>query len=63
MTLQLIELRCSWQLARKLGAILPHSPREHREFRASGRYLLIRDSKTLLPMFWEIIDDPREGHS
>ena len=47
----IIELRCSGDLALRLGAIAPASPQEHRLMRDAGM-LLIRDRETACPFFW-----------
>lgn len=52
---RMVELRCPAELALKLGALNPRDLEQHRQFRASGHYMLVRDPVTLLPMFWEII--------
>ncbi len=51
----MIELRCPADLALKLGAMEPDTLREHRQLRASGHFMLVRDPVTLLPMFWQIV--------
>ena len=46
-----MELRCSGNLAVRLGAIVPQSPRHHRQLRDAG-LLLVRDRETAFPLFW-----------
>ena len=47
----MIELRCSRDLALRLGAISPQNMAEHKLMRASGD-LLVRDKVTSWPAFW-----------
>lgn len=66
MNIGMIELRCSRELALWLGAFEPSSPAHHRELRASGQYMMLRDRITLRPMFWLYMGQPpafdsREG--
>lgn len=49
---ELIELRCSRELALKLGCVEPTSLDEHKQMRASGLYLLARDPVKMVAMFW-----------
>lgn len=46
-----IEVRCSGQLAIRLGAIPPATVAEHKQLRDAG-FILIRDRDTAYPMFW-----------
>ncbi len=52
----MIEVRMSRELALQLGAIEPKSVEEHKTLRASGKFILVRDRVTLLPMFWQLMD-------
>ena len=45
------ELRCSRELALRLGAVEPVSVRQHRELRDAG-HLLVRDVIAVTPLFW-----------
>lgn len=57
----LIELRCSRELAILLGAFEPTSVEHHRTCRASGRFLMIRDPVTLVPLFWPLVPAVIDG--
>lgn len=46
-----LELRCSRDLALRLGAVAPLSVGHHRELFAAGG-LLVRDPVTAWPLFW-----------
>ena len=46
-----MELRCSRDLALRLGAIVPETTKQHREMRDAG-HLLTRDNQTGWAMFW-----------
>lgn len=46
-----LELRCSRDLALRLGAIGPETIAHHRELKAAG-HMLVRDTETSWPMFW-----------
>lgn len=45
------ELRCSRDLALRLGAIGPETIAHHKELRAAG-HMLVRDPATGWPSFW-----------
>ncbi len=49
----MIEIRMSRELALWLGAVHPTSIEEHKRFRASGQFILVRETMTLEPMFWQ----------
>ena len=51
-----IELRCSRDLALRLGAITPETVKHHIQLRDAG-HLLVRDKTTGWPMFWPWIKD------
>jgi hypothetical protein len=53
----MIELRCSRDLAMRLGAIIPETMTHHKLMRDSGHYLLVRDKQTSWPMFWQWIGE------
>ena len=53
-----VEVRVSGALAIRLGA-RPVSPAEHRARIKSGRFLLLRDRQTGMPLFWEIAPPSR----
>jgi hypothetical protein len=46
-----VELRCSRDLALRLGAITPETVKHHLALRDAG-HLLVRDKTTGWPMFW-----------
>ena len=46
-----LELRCSRDLALRLGAVTPETTKHHREMRDAG-HLLVRDCQTGWAMFW-----------
>lgn len=46
-----MELRCTRDLALKLGAMTPETIHRHQMLKNSGLHLLIRDERSL-PMFW-----------
>lgn len=48
----MMELRCSRDLALRLGAVAPETTRHHREMRDAGD-LLVRDGQTGWAMFWK----------
>ena len=59
------ELRCSRDLALRLGAITPATMREYRSMQEAG-WLLVRDPQSGWPAFWEwqpMIADGTEGSS
>jgi len=45
------ELRCTRDLALRLGAIGPETIAHHRELKHAG-HMLVRDTETSWPMFW-----------
>lgn len=47
----MMELRCSRDLALRLGAVVPETTKRHREMRDAGD-LLVRDGQTGWAMFW-----------
>lgn len=47
----MMELRCSRDLALRLGAVVPETTKRHREMRDAGD-LLVRDCETGWAMFW-----------
>lgn len=47
----MIELRCSRDLALRLGAVGPETIAHHKRMRDAGD-LLVRDTRTSWPMFW-----------
>lgn len=47
----MMELRCSRDLALRLGAVTPETTKRHREMRDAG-HMLIRDNQTGRAMFW-----------
>jgi hypothetical protein len=47
----MIELRCSRDLALKLGAVIPGAIKHDRELRDAG-HLIVRDKQTGWAMFW-----------
>lgn len=49
---ELIELRCTRELALKLGCIEPDDIEQHKQMRASGLYLLARDPVKMVALFW-----------
>jgi hypothetical protein len=49
----MIELRCSRDLAVRLGAFWPETTRHHRELRDGGEHMVVRDRETSWPMFWK----------
>lgn len=51
----MIEVRMSRELALQLGAIEAASLEHHRQLRARGDCLLVRDLKTMQALFWPII--------
>lgn len=52
---EMIELRCSHDLALWLGAIEPHDVLHHRALKANGVSLMLRDPLTLQVMFWPLV--------
>ena len=48
----MIELRCSRDLALRLGAITPQTKEHHRWMLEAG-WLMVRDLATGWPMFWQ----------
>lgn len=48
-----MELRCSRDLALRLGAIGPETIAHHKQLRAAG-HILVRDRETSWPMFWPV---------
>lgn len=46
-----LELRCSRDLALRLGAIAPETVDHHRQLRDAG-HLMVRDKVTAWPVFW-----------
>lgn len=56
MTKRAIELRCSRDLALKLGAISPDSVAHHKAMREAG-HLMVRDTITSWPLFWPWVGD------
>ena len=55
----MIELRCSRDLALRLGAIGPETIAEHKLLRDQG-HMLVRDRVTSWPMFWPWATQPDE---
>lgn len=53
----MIELRCSRDLAIRLGAIAPDTAEHHRQLRDAGKHMLIRDTTTSWPMFWALVPE------
>ena len=53
-----IELRCTRDLALRLGAIVPDTVDHHRQLRDSGQYLQVRDTETGWPLFWLWMGSP-----
>jgi hypothetical protein len=51
----MIELRCSRDLALRLGCIEPNDAQHHRDLRKAGSCMLVRDPTTLAPMFWPLV--------
>lgn len=47
-----MELRCSRDLALRLGAVKPETLDEHKQLRDAGFHLLVRDPETSAPLFW-----------
>lgn len=47
-----MELRCSRDLALRLGAIEPESVLQHRLLNYAGKHILIRATDTSQPLFW-----------
>lgn len=47
-----MELHCSYDLALRLGAIVPDNARHHRQLRDTGICLLMRDPRAGVAMFW-----------
>lgn len=47
-----MELRCSLDLAIKLGAISPIDVAQHKALKLDGQHILVRDPETGWPMFW-----------
>lgn len=52
---EMMELRCSHDLALWLGAIEPQNIGHHRALRAGAASLMVRDPVTLLVMFWPLV--------
>jgi hypothetical protein len=55
-----IELRCSRDLALRLGAVVPETVDHHRQLRDAG-HMLVRDVITSWPLFWPWIDTREPG--
>jgi hypothetical protein len=47
----MIEVRCTRDLALRLGAIGPETVAHHRELKKEG-HMLVRDTRTAWPLFW-----------
>lgn len=56
MTLERIELLCSRELALRLGAIEIGSSRGHLALLATQLYMVVRDTRTGLPLLWAYVD-------
>lgn len=52
------ELRCSRELALWLGAFEPEDPVHHRQLRATGQFMMVRDREAMRPMFWAYQGSP-----
>lgn len=52
----MIELRCSRDLALRLGAISPETVEQHKALRDSGQNIMVRDRITSWPMFWRRVE-------
>jgi len=48
-----MELRCSRDLALRLGAVTPETTKHHREMRDAG-HMLVRDGQTGWALFWPL---------
>jgi hypothetical protein len=59
----MIELRCSRDLALRLGAVVPGTTQEHRQLRDSGRHMLIRDVETGWALFWPLQQERAASNS
>lgn len=50
----MMELRCTRDLALRLGAVEPASVDQHKGMKNAG-HLLIRDPATSFPLFWPLV--------
>jgi len=58
-----IELRCSRDLALKLGAFPPETIQHHKKLARDATFMLVRDKRTGWALFWQWqpLDTPRHA--
>jgi len=54
MNVAMIEVKCSHELAAKLGALKAVNVDHFRAMRESGQFMMVRDPETLEAMFWPL---------